>query len=48
MPERMEQMDALLTMADHLIETLPVYILRCNMKAESVLVAYEAVQERQS
>jgi len=28
---------------DKLVEALPVYILRCNMEAESVKAAYEAV-----
>lgn len=41
MPEDAQQMNALLTMADCLVQTLPVYILRCNMKLESVKTAYE-------
>ena len=44
MPEKQEQMEMLLSMADRLIESLPVYILRCNMKTESVIAAYEAAQ----
>ena len=44
MPERAEQMDALLSMVDELIETLPVYVLSCNMEEESVIAAYAAVQ----
>jgi len=44
MPEQAEQMEALLTMADRLIETLPVFVLRCNMKLESVDTAYDAAQ----
>lgn len=45
MPERMEQMDQLLTMADGLIENIPAYILRCNMNVESVEVAYSALKK---
>lgn len=41
MPENAQQMNTLLTMADRLVQTLPVYILRCNMKLESVQTAYE-------
>lgn len=43
MPGRADQMEQLLTMADHLLETVPCYILRCNMKEESVVTAYRAV-----
>lgn len=42
MPGQAEQMDALLAMADRIIESLPIYVLRCNMKEESVTAAYEA------
>jgi len=38
-------MEALLEMADRLIQTVPVYILRCNMTEESVKAAYEAVRK---
>ena len=44
MPQQAEQMNTLLTMADALIESLPIYVLRCNMKDESVVAAYEAAQ----
>lgn len=44
MPEKEEQMETLLEMADKVIEALPMYILRCNMKDESVVAAYEAAQ----
>jgi len=44
MPERADQMEQLLTMADRLIESVPCYLLRCNMKTESVIAAYEAAQ----
>ncbi len=46
LPEREEQMEALLNIADQLIETLPVYVLRCNISDESVKVAYEVAQMR--
>lgn len=42
LPERFDQMDILLTIADRLIETVPAYILRCNMTLNSVKTAYEA------
>ena len=42
LPQEPDQLDALFGMMDRLIETLPAYILRCNMKAESVKTAYEA------
>ncbi len=42
MPERPHQMDALLNMADKLIETVPAYILRCDMTDASVVAAYSA------
>ena len=42
MPEQMEQMDALLTIVDRLMEAVPVYLLRCNMKVESVIAAFDA------
>lgn len=44
MPQRAEQMEILLSMADSMIEALPMYILRCNMKEESVIAAYETAQ----
>lgn len=44
LPEQADQMDALLTMADRLIEMVPAYILRCNMTVDSVKTAFEAVQ----
>ena len=44
MPQEEGKMEMLLTMADRMIEALPMYILRCNMKDESVTAAYEAVQ----
>jgi len=45
LPEEPELMEALLTMADQMIESLPIYILRCNMKLESVKAAYTATQQ---
>lgn len=45
MPEKEEQMELLFEMADQLIEALPIYILRCNMKAESVEAAYRAAHK---
>jgi len=44
LPEREEQMEQLLTLADRLIESVPVYVLRCNMTADSVTTAYEAAK----
>ena len=48
LPENMEQMDQLLEMVDCLVETVPGYILRCNMKEESVKIAYDAVNKKKS
>lgn len=45
MPERMDQMNDLLTMADRLVETVPAYILRCNMAMDSVMAAYAAAKD---
>ena len=44
LPERADQMEQLLSMVDRLVETIPSYILRCNMEKESVKVAYNAVK----
>lgn len=44
MPEKEEQMNQLLAMADCLIEQMPFYVLRCNMTVDSVTVAYEAAK----
>lgn len=43
MPENPQRMEQLLAMADRLVEAVPSYVLRCNMKPESVVAAYEAV-----
>jgi len=45
MPQAFEQMELLLSMIDVMIETVPVYVLRCNMKEESVVTAWEAVNK---
>lgn len=45
MPEHPEQMDRLLTLADGLVETVPAYILRCNMELGSVVTAYRAAAD---
>ena len=45
LPEDMEQMEKLLEMIDCLVETVPGYILRCNMEIESVKAAYDAVNK---
>lgn len=45
MPEAPEQMNALLDMADCLIETLPIYVLRCDISDASVVAAYKAASE---
>jgi len=42
MPQQAQQMMLLLDMVDKLVETIPCYRLRCNMKQESVITAYEA------
>jgi len=42
MPEAPDQMIQLMAMVDRLLETVPSYNLRCNMKAESVTTAYRA------
>lgn len=44
MPENPELMMNLLTMADQLVETVPAYILRCDMTDASVVAAYEAAK----
>ncbi len=46
MPKQVEQMNSLLNMLDCLIESLPIYVLRCNMKTESVSVAYNATRNK--
>lgn len=46
LPEDMTQMDRLLEMIDHLIESVPCYVLRCNMEEESVHEAYNAANCR--
>ena len=43
MPEEAGQMEKLLTLTDALVQTIPAYILRCNMEVESVITAWEAV-----
>ena len=48
MPEKPEQMEKLLELADGLLNAVPAYILRCNMKPESVKTAYEAVPRNQN
>ena len=45
LPEAPEQMNALLDMADRLIETLPIYVLRCDISDASVVAAYKAASE---
>ncbi len=45
MPEAPQQMNALLDMADRLIETLPIYVLRCDISDASVVAAYKAASE---
>ena len=42
MPENPDLMMTLLDMADRLVETVPAYILRCDMTNASVLAAYHA------
>lgn len=43
MPQGFEQMEMLLNMVDALVENVPIYVLRCNMKHESVETAWNAV-----
>ena len=45
MPRDYGQMDNLLTMVDTLVQTVPCYILRCDMTDDSVTAAYNAVRE---
>lgn len=45
MPEKPEQMMQLLDMVDRLVETVPCYLLRCDMTFHSVLAAYNAANE---
>lgn len=42
MPRQPEQMERLLAMADHLVETVPSFVLRCDMTENSVIAAFEA------
>lgn len=42
MPQQPDQMMMLLDIADKLVSTVPVYILRCNMELASVEAAYNA------
>jgi len=42
MPRQPDQMDRLFTLIDRFVETVPCYILRCNMKLPSVEAAYGA------
>jgi len=42
LPENPGQMLQLLEMIDIMVETVPGYVLRCNMEPESVKTAYEA------
>lgn len=42
MPENPQRMEQLLAMVDCLVAEVPSYILRCNMKLESVIAAYTA------
>lgn len=42
MPWQPDQMDRLFTLIDRLVETVPCYILRCNMELPSVEAAYGA------
>ena len=42
LPSDLGQMDHLLSMVDQLLESVNVYLLRCNMTADSVLAAYDA------
>ena len=44
MPENPKLMMNLLTMADRLVETVPAYVLRCDMTDASVVAAYEAAR----
>ena len=43
LPEKTEQMEQLLEMIDIMVETVPGYVLRCNMEMESVKAAYDTV-----
>ena len=38
-----EKAEKLLTMLEFIIENIPCYLLECNMKDESVTVAYEGM-----
>ena len=44
MPERPDQMEQLLTMADRLVETVPCYRLGCDMTPVSVRTAFQTTQ----
>lgn len=46
MPEDPNQMLQLLTLTDRLVETVPAYILRCNMQEESVIAAYTTANKK--
>ena len=44
LPQRADQMEALLSLTDRLVETVPCYRLRCDMTEASVLAAYHGAQ----
>ncbi len=46
MPEAPEQVMSLLAIADQLVQSVPAYLLRCNMKPESVVKAYCAANQQ--
>lgn len=44
MPEKPDQMMQLLELVDSLVETVPCYVLKCDMTENSVLAAYAAAR----
>ncbi len=43
LPKQPQALDHMLDLADHLLNTVPCWLLRCNMKDESVTAAFDAV-----
>ena len=43
LPKQPQALEHMLDLADHLLNTVPCWLLRCNMKDESVTAAFDAV-----
>lgn len=45
MPQDEESLDSFMNMIEHMIATVPCYLLRCNMEMEAAEVAWQGIQE---